>query len=128
MNILYNALATEERDEERGKQEATIGQIAAALSDTNRLRILAAITQDPEVYGHKLARMCGISQPAISRHMGILKRAGLVEKCRATGGCSTASAALSWKTSSPRCCATSKVKHAFNWRRAARPWRTHPLL
>jgi DNA-binding transcriptional ArsR family regulator len=85
VNILFNALATEERDEERGKQEASISQVAAALSDTNRLRILAAITQDPEVYGHKLARMCGISQPAVSRHMGILKRAGLVEEVPTDG-------------------------------------------
>ena len=85
VNILYNALATEERDEERGQQEASISQVAAALSDTNRLRILAAITQDPEVYGHKLARLCGISQPAVSRHMGILKRAGLVEEVPTDG-------------------------------------------
>jgi DNA-binding transcriptional ArsR family regulator len=78
--VLYNATRTEQREQERDQDAERLTQIAAALADPNRLKILAVIAQDPEAYGHKLARHCGISQPAVSRHMGILKRAGLVEE------------------------------------------------
>ncbi|HMA35391.1 MAG TPA: metalloregulator ArsR/SmtB family transcription factor [Chloroflexia bacterium] len=80
LSILYNASQTESRLQERDQAGTQLAAVAAALADPNRLKILAAIAQDPGCYGHKLARLCGISQPAVSRHMGILKRAGLVDE------------------------------------------------
>jgi DNA-binding transcriptional ArsR family regulator len=83
--ILYDATLTEERARALDQAAEHLSQVSAALADTNRLKILRAINQDQEVYGHKLARLCGISQPAISRHMGILKRAGLVDEVPSDG-------------------------------------------
>jgi DNA-binding transcriptional ArsR family regulator len=83
--ILYDANLTEERARALDQAAQHLSQVAAALADTNRLKILRSINQDQEVYGHKLARLCGISQPAISRHMGILKRAGLVDEVPSDG-------------------------------------------
>ena len=83
--VLYDANLTEERARALDQAAQHLSQVAAALADTNRLKILRSINQDLEVYGHKLARLCGISQPAISRHMGILKRAGLVDEVPSDG-------------------------------------------
>jgi ArsR family transcriptional regulator len=38
--------------------------------------------RDPQVYGRQLAKLCRISQPSVSRHLRILKEAGLVEEKR----------------------------------------------
>jgi DNA-binding transcriptional ArsR family regulator len=78
--VMYDASMTEERVQALDQAAEQITLRAAALADTNRLKILRAISQDEGVYGYKLAVICGISQPAISRHMGILKRAGLVDE------------------------------------------------
>ncbi|HUS16344.1 MAG TPA: ArsR family transcriptional regulator [Chloroflexia bacterium] len=83
--VLYNASRTEQGEQERARVTERITSIAAALSDANRLKILSAIAQDPECYGQKLALMCSISQPAVSRHMGILKRVGLVDEVPSEG-------------------------------------------
>jgi DNA-binding transcriptional ArsR family regulator len=83
--LFYDAGLSSERLAALDQEVQEISELASALSDPNRLKILRAISQDEEVYGHKLARICGISQPAVSRHMGILKRAGLVEEVPSDG-------------------------------------------
>ncbi len=83
--LIYNAGRTERQEKAREATAAQLTEVAAALADPNRLKILALIAQDPEAYGHKLAAACGISRPAVSRHMGILKRAGLVEEAPSEG-------------------------------------------
>ena len=83
--LFYDAGLSSERLAALDQEVQDISELAAALSDSNRLKILRAISQDEEVYGHKLARICGISQPAVSRHMGILKRAGLVDEIPSDG-------------------------------------------
>lgn len=54
--------------------------VARALGDKQRLTILQALARGESMYGKKLAGLCGISAPAISRHMGILKDAGLISE------------------------------------------------
>ena len=83
--LFYDAGLSGERLAALDQEGRDLGALAAALSDPNRLKILRAISQDQEVYGHKLARLCGISQPAVSRHMGILKRAGFVDEIPSDG-------------------------------------------
>ncbi len=83
--VFYDASLSSERLATLDQEVQDIAALASALSDPNRLKILRAISQDQEVYGHKLARLCGISQPAVSRHMGILKRAGLVDEIPSDG-------------------------------------------
>ncbi len=83
--LFYDASLSSERIAALDQEGQDIGVLAAALSDPNRLKILRAINQDEEVYGHKLALLCGISQPAVSRHMGILKRAGFVDEVPSEG-------------------------------------------
>jgi DNA-binding transcriptional ArsR family regulator len=83
--IFYNATRTARREQERAAEGDRLIETASALADANRLKILAAIAQDPDCNGHKLARLVGISQPAVSRHMAILRRAGLVEEVPGAG-------------------------------------------
>ncbi len=53
-----------------------------ALGDPTRRRILDRLAGGPETVG-ALAREEGISQPAVSQHLRILREAGLVEDRRA---------------------------------------------
>jgi DNA-binding transcriptional ArsR family regulator len=85
LHVIYDARQTEERAQERDEAAEQLTLLAGALADPNRLKILSVIMQDDGAYGHKLARACGISQPAVSRHMGILKRAGLVDEAPRDG-------------------------------------------
>ncbi len=54
-----------------------IDRAFAALSDPIRCRILERLA-DGEAGVGELAGLCGISQPAISRHLKVLEEAGLV--------------------------------------------------
>jgi DNA-binding transcriptional ArsR family regulator len=49
-----------------------------ALSDPTRRAIFEGLTRDGEQTVHALTRRAGISQPAVSKHLTILKRARLV--------------------------------------------------
>ena len=49
-----------------------------ALSDPTRRAIFEGLTRDGEQTVHALTRRAGISQPAVSKHLRILKRARLV--------------------------------------------------
>src|SRR6201996_8364353 len=49
-----------------------------ALSDPTRRAIFEGLTRDGEQTVHALPRRAGISQPAVSKHLTVLKRAKLV--------------------------------------------------
>jgi DNA-binding transcriptional ArsR family regulator len=53
-------------------------QIFKALSDPTRRAIFEGLARDGEQTVHALTRRAGVSQPAISKHLVILKRARLV--------------------------------------------------
>ena len=49
-----------------------------ALADPTRRAIFEGLAREGEQTVHALTRRAGISQPAVSKHLGILKRAKLV--------------------------------------------------
>ena len=53
--------------------------VFAALSDSTRRRLLAALTQRGAATATELARELPISRQAVSKHLGVLAEAGLVE-------------------------------------------------
>jgi DNA-binding transcriptional ArsR family regulator len=55
-----------------------------ALADPTRRAIFQRLSREGEQTVHVLTRYCGISQPAVSKHLAVLKRARLV-KDRRTG-------------------------------------------
>jgi DNA-binding transcriptional ArsR family regulator len=52
------------------------------LSDPTRRAIFERLTRDGELTVHALTRRSGVSQPAVSKHLGVLKLAGLVHNRR----------------------------------------------
>jgi ArsR family transcriptional regulator len=54
-------------------------QICKLLADDTRMRILVALTQQPEIHVRALCDMLSQSQPAVSHHLGLLRSAGLIE-------------------------------------------------
>jgi ArsR family transcriptional regulator, arsenate/arsenite/antimonite-responsive transcriptional repressor len=63
------------------KQMQRAARLFAALADATRLRILALLAGG-EVCVCDIHESLGISQPKASRHLGLLRRAGLVETRR----------------------------------------------
>jgi DNA-binding transcriptional ArsR family regulator len=59
-------------------------EIFKALADPTRRAIFERLTRDGEQTVHALTGGFGMSQPAISKHLGVLKRAKLV-RCRRQG-------------------------------------------
>lgn len=57
---------------------ATHDIIFKTLGDPTRRAIFERLTRDGEQTVHALTAGAGISQPAVSKHLGILKKAGLV--------------------------------------------------
>ena len=53
-----------------------------ALADPTRRAIFEGLSQDGEQTVHALTRRAGISQPAVSKHLTVLKRARLVRHRR----------------------------------------------
>jgi DNA-binding transcriptional ArsR family regulator len=49
-----------------------------ALSDATRLGLFERLARDGELTVHELTAQAGVSQPAVSKHLGVLKLAGLV--------------------------------------------------
>jgi len=52
----------------------------SALADPSRLAIVERLIRDGEKTAGELAEPFAISAPAISRHLGVLERAGLIER------------------------------------------------
>jgi DNA-binding transcriptional ArsR family regulator len=50
-----------------------------ALSDPTRRAIFERLSRDGEQNVHVITGHAGVSQPAVSKHLGVLRRAGLVE-------------------------------------------------
>lgn len=50
-----------------------------ALSDKNRLRVIAALTGNEELCACQITELLGVTGATASRHMGILINAGLIE-------------------------------------------------
>ena len=55
----------------------------AALADPTRRGLFEQLCRGGERTVHALTARAGVSQPAVSRHLGVLKRAGLVLDRRA---------------------------------------------
>ena len=82
ITVLYDCEMTEERREELRRTAEEIVSVAKALDDSTRLEMLKLIVQEESMYGQKIASTCGISQPSVSRHLRILREAGLIEERR----------------------------------------------
>ncbi|MEJ7925552.1 metalloregulator ArsR/SmtB family transcription factor [Sphingobium sp. AN641] len=54
-----------------------------ALADGTRRALFERLIADGELSVHALTRFAGVSQPMVSRHLGKLRRAGLVTARRA---------------------------------------------
>ncbi|MBM4152741.1 MAG: winged helix-turn-helix transcriptional regulator [Kiritimatiellaceae bacterium] len=54
-------------------------EILKALSDRNRLRVVAALMHNTELCACQLVELLGVSGATASRHMELLIRAGLVQ-------------------------------------------------
>lgn len=59
----------------------TLSNIFSALADPTRRSILETLTQGPLALG-EIAKNFSISQPAVTKHMKVLERAGLVKTDR----------------------------------------------
>ncbi len=78
--VIYDCHITEEHRDKLEELEGEIAAVGKALGDKTRLQLLRWIVREPQLYGRKLAELCHISQPSISRHLRILKEAGLIEE------------------------------------------------
>lgn len=58
------------------------GEVLKALSDPTRLRLLALLREQGTLCVCELEEVTGIAQYTVSRHLGLLRRAGLVENER----------------------------------------------
>ncbi|MBF6614547.1 MAG: winged helix-turn-helix transcriptional regulator [Chloroflexi bacterium] len=80
MIILYDALTSDEHRNAMAHVQRRIVGVARALEDPTRMTILRAIAKDKEYYGSRLAAKCGITPSSISRHMRVLRDAGLIKE------------------------------------------------
>ena len=61
-------------------EAAPVSALFAALSDPSRLTIVERLMREGEKTAGELAEPFAISAPAISRHLGVLEKAGLIER------------------------------------------------
>lgn len=80
VTIIYDCQLTEQRRAQMETLEDEVVAVAKALSDKTRLQLLKSIAQDPHLYGRELSKLCRVSQPSVSRHLRILKEAGLLKE------------------------------------------------
>ena len=59
---------------------AGLSPLFSALSDPSRLAIVERLISEGEKTAGELAEPFSVSAPAISRHLGVLERAGLIER------------------------------------------------
>ena len=62
--------------------QAVAGDVFRALADPTRRGIFERLARDGEQTVHALTDRSGVSQPAVSRHLGVLKHARLVRDRR----------------------------------------------
>jgi DNA-binding transcriptional ArsR family regulator len=58
--------------------EAAANSVFRALADPTRRAIFERLARNGEQTVHALTHNSGVSQPAVSKHLGVLKRASLV--------------------------------------------------
>jgi DNA-binding transcriptional ArsR family regulator len=63
------------------KQDAQLDAVFHALADSTRRRIVAGLARGPASVG-ELAAPFAISLPAVSKHLDVLERAGLIRRER----------------------------------------------
>ncbi|MGA7639372.1 MAG: metalloregulator ArsR/SmtB family transcription factor [Candidatus Acidiferrales bacterium] len=63
--------------------EAVADDLFKALADPNRRALFERLARDGEQTVHALTEHSGVSQPAVSKHLGVLKHAKLVRDRRA---------------------------------------------
>ncbi|MFL5731865.1 MAG: ArsR/SmtB family transcription factor [Chloroflexia bacterium] len=80
MVVIYDARTTDAHRNAMNHVRDRIVRVARALEDPTRMTILRAISKDKEYYGSRLAKTCGITPSSVSRHMRVLKDAGLVKE------------------------------------------------
>jgi DNA-binding transcriptional ArsR family regulator len=64
--------------------QAVTDNVFRALADPTRRAIFEHLSRDGEQTVHALTDRAGVSQPAVSKHLGVLNRARLV-RCRHAG-------------------------------------------
>lgn len=57
---------------------ATSGSVFTALADPTRRALFERLSREGELTVRLLTEDSGVSQPAVSKHLGVLKHAGLV--------------------------------------------------
>jgi DNA-binding transcriptional ArsR family regulator len=57
---------------------ATSGQLFTALADPTRRSLFERLSREGELTVRLLTNNSGVSQPAVSKHLGVLRHAGLV--------------------------------------------------
>jgi DNA-binding transcriptional ArsR family regulator len=65
-----------------GVKPANANHVFRALADPTRRAIFEELTRQGEQTVHALTRYAGVSQPAVSKHLTVLKRARLVRHRR----------------------------------------------
>ena len=81
VSVLYDCTKTEEKGREiRAERDKAISA-CKALADKNRLKILKMISlNEKSINGQKLAKRLELSPSVVSRHLNMLKEAGLIEE------------------------------------------------
>ena len=64
-------------------RQATFDELFKALSDPTRRALFDRLSREGELTVHRLTEHAGVSQPAVSKHLGQLRDAGLVRDRRA---------------------------------------------
>ena len=77
--VIYNHTVVQPHGYEMGAQTFSLDATFAALADPTRRAILARLAQG-EASVNELAEPFAMSQPAISKHLKVLERAGLVSR------------------------------------------------
>jgi len=62
--------------------QAVADDVFKALADPTRRAIFERLSRDGELTFHALTDRAGVSQPAVSKHLGVLKHARLVRDRR----------------------------------------------
>lgn len=76
MNLMVN---TRSKAASSDSADARLDAVFGALADTTRRKILLALTKGPATVG-ELADPFAMSLPAVSKHLRVLERAGLLRR------------------------------------------------
>ena len=63
--------------------QARTDEVFRALADPTRRALFERLSREGELTVHRLTERSGVSQPAVSKHLGQLREAGLVRDRRA---------------------------------------------